>query len=44
MTDIATRVYNHAWIIGDVSAISVPAQSRIDSLLEIVPIEDSPNR
>ena len=42
--DPVRGVYNHGWIIGDVSAISVPAQSRIDSLLEIVPIEDRPNR
>jgi hypothetical protein len=37
-------VYNHAWIIGDQAAISVPEQSRIDALLEIIPIGDRPNR
>jgi hypothetical protein len=42
--DPVRGVYNHAWIIGDVSAISVPAQSHIDALLEIVPIGDRPNR
>jgi len=31
-------VYNHGWLIGDAKAISVTDQSRIDSLLEIVPV------
>ena len=30
-------VYNHGWIIGDPSVISVSVQSQIDSLLEVVP-------
>jgi ell wall binding domain 2 (CWB2) len=30
-------VYNHGWVIGDVSAISVPVQAEMDSLLEAVP-------
>ena len=30
-------VYNHAWVIGDQSAISVPVQAEVDSLLEVVP-------
>jgi hypothetical protein len=30
-------VYNHGWVIGDVSAISVPVQAEMDSLLEVVP-------
>jgi ell wall binding domain 2 (CWB2) len=30
-------VYNHGWVIGDQSAISVPVQAEMDSLLEAVP-------
>ncbi len=30
-------VYNHGWIIGDQSAISVAVQAEMDSLLEVVP-------
>jgi hypothetical protein len=30
-------VYNHGWVIGDTSAISVPVQAEMDSLLEVVP-------
>ena len=30
-------VYNHGWIIGDQSAISVGVQAEVDSLLEVVP-------
>ncbi len=30
-------VYNHGWVIGDPSAISVPVQAEIDNLLEAVP-------
>ena len=37
--DPARGVYNRAWLIGDESAISLPVQSRIDSLLEIAPIQ-----
>jgi hypothetical protein len=29
-------VYNHGWVIGDQSAISVPVQAEMDSLLEVV--------
>jgi hypothetical protein len=36
--DPVRGVYNHGWLIGDESAISLPVQSRIDSLLEIAPI------
>jgi hypothetical protein len=36
--DPVRGVYNHAWLMGDDAAISVDAQSRIDSLLEIVPV------
>jgi hypothetical protein len=37
-TDPVTGVYNHGWIIGNASAISVAEQAHIDSLLEIVPV------
>jgi hypothetical protein len=37
--DPVRGVYNHGWLIGDASAISLPLQSRIDSLLEIAPIQ-----
>jgi hypothetical protein len=37
-TDPVTGVYNHGWIIGNTSAISVAEQARIDVLLEIVPV------
>jgi hypothetical protein len=30
-------VYNHGWVIGDASAISVAVQARMDQLLEVVP-------
>ena len=30
-------VYNHAWIIGNVQAISVSVQAQVDALLEAVP-------
>jgi hypothetical protein len=30
-------VYNHGWVIGNLSAISVPVQAEVDSLLEAVP-------
>jgi hypothetical protein len=33
-------VYNHGWIVGDADAVSVPAQSSIDALLEIVPVNE----
>jgi hypothetical protein len=36
--DPVRGVYNHGWLIGDEDAISVADQSRIDSLLEIVPV------
>ena len=40
-TDPVRGVYNHGWIIGDESAITVDVQARIDSLLEIVPVDTS---
>jgi len=30
-------VYNHGWVIGDPSTISVTVQAQMDSLLEVVP-------
>lgn len=30
-------VYNHGWVIGDNTAISVPVQAQMDNLLEVVP-------
>jgi hypothetical protein len=36
--DPVRGVYNHGWVIGDESAVSVDVQSRIDSLLEIQPV------
>jgi len=39
--DPVRGVYNHGWLIGDESAISLPVQSRIDSLLEIAPIQSN---
>jgi hypothetical protein len=38
-SDPVRAVYNHGWLIGDEAAISLAVQSRIDSLLEIAPIE-----
>jgi hypothetical protein len=37
--DPVRGVYNHGWLIGDESAISVDVQSRIDALLEIQPVD-----
>jgi hypothetical protein len=42
--DPVRGVYNHGWIIGDEKAISVAAQSRIDTLLEIVPVRNELTR
>lgn len=30
-------VYNHGWVIGDQTAVSVPVQAEMDNLLEVVP-------
>lgn len=38
--DPVRGVYNHAWLVGDVRAVSEDAQSRIDALLEISPVND----
>lgn len=40
-TDPVRGVYNHGWLIGDQRAISLATQSRIDSLLEISPVNES---
>lgn len=41
-SDPVRGVYNHGWLMGDATTISVPMQSRIDSLLEIQPVDPSP--
>lgn len=38
--DPVRGVYNHGWIVGDESALSADVQSAIDSLLEIVPVNE----
>ncbi|HEX3317585.1 MAG TPA: cell wall-binding repeat-containing protein [Solirubrobacteraceae bacterium] len=37
--DPVRGVYNHGWLIGDQSAISQAVQARIDTLLQIVPVD-----
>jgi hypothetical protein len=37
--DPVRGVYNHAWLMGDESAISVDLQARIDELMEIVRVK-----
>jgi hypothetical protein len=37
--DPVRGVYNHGWLIGDEDAVTLSVQSRIDALLEIVPVE-----
>ena len=39
--DPARGVYNHAWLLGADDVVSVPVQARIDSLLEIQPVDRS---
>ncbi len=41
--DPTRALYNHGWLIGDESAISLPVQSRIDSFLEAAPIQSDAN-
>jgi hypothetical protein len=36
--DPVRGVYNHGWIVGDETAVSIAAQSQIDGLLEISPV------
>jgi len=38
--DPVRGVYNHGWLMGDEAAISLDVQSRIDTLLEIHPVDD----
>jgi len=37
--DPVRGVYNHGWLMGDPATISVAVQARIDSLLEIQPVD-----
>jgi hypothetical protein len=37
--DPVRGVYNHGWLIGDEAAISTAVQARIDTLLQIVPVD-----
>jgi hypothetical protein len=39
--DPSDAVYNHVWILGDEKAVSVPQQSRIDEITELVPVQAS---
>jgi hypothetical protein len=39
--DPVRGVYNHGWLMGDETAISVDVQSQIDALLEIQPVNQS---
>jgi ell wall binding domain 2 (CWB2) len=41
--DPVRGVYNHAWLMGDESAISVDLQARIDELMEIVHVKKTPS-
>jgi hypothetical protein len=41
-SDPVRGVYNHAWLIGDESAISVAVQTEIDELTEIVRVQNRP--
>jgi hypothetical protein len=36
--DPVRGVYNHGWIVGDESVMSIAAQAQIDRLLEISPV------
>lgn len=39
--DPVRGVYNHAWLVGDRSTISLSDQARIDTLLEITPVSST---
>jgi hypothetical protein len=41
--DPTRALYNHGWLIGDESAISLPVQARIDGFLEAAPIQTDTN-
>ena len=38
-SDPVRGVYNHGWLMGDESAVTVDVQARIDTLLEIAPVD-----
>ena len=38
VTDPTRAVYNHVWIIGDQSTISVGFQAQVDDLAEVAPV------
>jgi hypothetical protein len=38
-SDPVRGVYNHGWLMGDESAVTVDVQARIDALLEIAPVD-----
>ena len=40
--DPVRGVYNHGWLIGDAKAIDIDVQSQIDTLLEISPVNATP--
>ncbi len=42
-TDPSRGVYNHSWIMGNESTISVSVQAQIDSLTEIEKVKPAPN-
>ena len=39
LSDPTRAVYNHAWIVGDQSAISVDVQAQVDELLELAKVQ-----
>jgi len=39
--DPVRGVYNHGWVIGDDRAVSIAAQTRLDALLEITPVDQA---
>ncbi|MGN6189267.1 MAG: hypothetical protein ACTHOE_10230 [Conexibacter sp.] len=41
--DPTRALYNHGWLIGDESAISLPVHARIDNFLEAAPIQSDTN-
>lgn len=40
--DPVRGVYNHGWLVGDAKAIDIDVQSQIDALLEISPVNATP--
>ncbi|MQA75162.1 MAG: hypothetical protein GEU88_12595 [Solirubrobacterales bacterium] len=41
-TDPTRAVYNHLWLIGDESALSVGFQAQVDELAEVAPVSSGP--